>query len=218
MNKNLTEIIFLLDCSGSMCGLENDTINGYNGFLNKQMQIAGETLVTTVLFGSRHTVLHDRVKVKNINFLTEKDYKTGGRTALMDAVGDTVLKIGKIHGELKEEERPGKTIVCIITDGLENASTHYSKEDIKCIITEASTEASWEFVFFGANIDAATEAESYGISKNMAVEYCNDSDGIINNFVMMDGIMKHVRRGYSKEYSQAVLAKVLRELQFKYSC
>jgi len=186
MNTNLTEMVFILDRSGSMSGLESDTIGGYNGLLEKQKKEQGEAVVTTILFDTEYSVIHDRVNIKDVNLLTDKDYQTGGCTALMDATGDTIEKITHLQKHLREEDKPGKTVVCIITDGMENSSVRYRKKDIKKLISDATEKDKWEFIFLGANIDAASEAESYGIRRDRAVEYVCDSDGTKDNFMVMN--------------------------------
>ena len=214
MNTNLTEMIFILDRSGSMSGLESDTIGGYNGLLQKQKKEPGEAVVTTVLFDTEFSVIHDRVNIKDVQLLTDMDYRPGGCTALMDAVGDTVEKIFHLQRHLREEDKPGKTVVCIITDGLENSSVRYSKKDIKKLISTATEKDKWEFIFLGANIDAAEEVESYGIRRNRAVEYCSDSEGTKENYLMMSDLLCCVRDS-SNGYDEKKLDRVLEGLRAK---
>lgn len=186
--KDLTEIVFVLDESGSMSGLESDTIGGYNGFLDKQKELKTRACISTVTFNNYPQVVHDRVNIEDVEHITNKEYEPGGGTALMDAVGGAVTHIAKLHRKLGEN-RPGKTIVVIITDGYENASRHYRKTDIKKLITTLQKDEGWEFIFLGANIDAADEAESYGISRDRAVKYCSDERGTADNFEAMSECM-----------------------------
>ncbi len=169
MNQNLTEIIFLLDRSGSMSGLEDDTIGGFNGFLNTQCKL-GQTLLTTVLFDDRYEILHNGVDASKV-ILTEKEYFTRGSTALLDAVGKTILDVGFRLSHLPEEGRPGKVIFVITTDGLENASKEFSYEKVNQMISDQRERYQWEFIFMGANIDVAKESHKLGISPELAFRY-----------------------------------------------
>jgi uncharacterized protein YegL len=170
MNKNLTEIIFLLDRSGSMAGLEGDTIGGFNAFVEKQSKLEGETILTAVLFDDEYEVLWNGVDSKQIN-LTEKEYYVRGCTALLDAVGKTILDVGYRLSTTAEEKRPGKVIFVITTDGMENASREFSYKKIKELIKHQQEKYGWEFIFMGANIDAAKEAESIGIDMDNAYNF-----------------------------------------------
>lgn len=163
MKQGLTEIVFILDKSGSMGGLEKDTIGGYNAFLEKQRKIEGEAFVSTVLFSDRDEVLHDRVPLSEIKNLTEEDYSVGGCTALLDAIGGAVHHIGNVHKYAREEDRPEKTIFVITTDGEENSSSKYSYDRIKQMISRQTEKYGWEFIFLGANMDAIGEAGKLGI-------------------------------------------------------
>lgn len=183
--KDMTEIVFVLDQSGSMWGLEKDTIGGYNSFLDKQKEVEGRACISTVLFSDSAKVIHDRVDINEVRHITNEDYQPGGSTALMDAVGGAVSHIARLHKEMDKDKVPGKTIVVIITDGYENASQHYTKQDIKKLITKLQKDEGWEFIFLGANIDAASEAEGYGIRRDRAVKYCADPTGTIANFACM---------------------------------
>ena len=169
MNQNLTEIIFLLDRSGSMSGLENDTIGGFNGFLKKQCQL-GPTLLTTVLFDDRYEILHNGVDASKIT-LTEKEYFTRGSTALLDAVGKTILDVGFRLSHIPEENRPGKVIFVITTDGLENASKEFTYDKVNDMITLQQKSYHWEFIFMGANIDVARESHKLGIQPDRAFRF-----------------------------------------------
>lgn len=176
MKNNLTEMVFILDRSGSMCGLEGDTIGGFNSMIDNQKKQEGEALVTTVLFDNEYELLHDRVKLSEINKMTDKEYYVCGCTALLDAVGKTISHISMIRKYIREEDIPQNTIIAITTDGMENASHEYNYEQIKKMIEEKKKDG-WEFLFIGANIDAAEEASRIGISRDRAANYISDSVG-----------------------------------------
>ena len=177
MKKNLTEIVFILDRSGSMAGLEGDTIGGFNAMIEKQKQEAGEALVSTVLFDHESEVVHDRVDIQKIAPMTRNEYYVRGCTALLDAVGGAIHHIGNIHKYAREEDRPEKTLFVITTDGMENASRRYSYARLKAMIQRQKEKYGWEFLFLGANIDAAREAARFGIDRDCAVDYNADSEG-----------------------------------------
>ena len=173
----MTELVFILDRSGSMSGLESDTIGGFNSMIKKQQQDTdGAAFVSTILFNHTSKVLHDRVPLEKINPLTEEDYQVGGCTALLDAVGDAIKHIKNIHKYAREEDRPQKTIFIITTDGKENASKRFGYRDVKNLI-EQQKELGWEFIFLGANIDAPEVAEHIGIERRRAVNYHSDKIG-----------------------------------------
>ena len=185
----MTELVFILDRSGSMSGLESDTIGGFNSMIKRQQtETEGAALVSTILFNNRSSVLHDRVPLEKIEPLTESDYIVGGTTALLDAVGDAIKHIKNIHKYAREEDRPQKTIFIITTDGLENFSHKFSYSEIKRLI-EQQKEIGWEFIFLGANIDAGEVAEHIGIDRRRAVNYHADElgtekvYGAMSNFV-----------------------------------
>ena len=177
MKKNLTEIVFILDRSGSMSGLENDTIGGFNAMIEKQKGESGEALVSTVLFDNETQVIHDRLPLEKIRPLTRKEYYVRGSTALLDAVGGAIHHIGNVHKYAREEDRPEKTLFVITTDGMENASRKYSYQRLKEMIQRQKTKYGWEFIFLGANIDAAQEAARFGIDPDRAANYHADSQG-----------------------------------------
>ena len=177
MKRNLTEIVFILDRSGSMSGLEQDTIGGFNSLIEKQKKEEGDAFISTVLFDSRREVLHDRVDLKKIEPITEKEYYVRGSTALLDALGEAIHHIGNIHKYARKEDVPEKTMFIIMTDGYENASRKYRYEEIRKMISRQKEKYGWEFMFLGANIDAISEAKKYGISEDMAVEYNCDRKG-----------------------------------------
>jgi len=176
MNEKLTELVFIVDRSGSMAGMETDTIGGVNAVLEKNRAVEGDTIVSIVLFDHETQVLRDRVPIKDVPKLTDRDYQVRGCTALLDAVGGSVKFIERIQRYLPEEVRPAKTIFVITTDGYENASRKFSYEAVKGLI-EKQTEAGWEFLFLGANIDAAAEASRIGIAADRAETYVNDGAG-----------------------------------------
>ncbi|MBP2641047.1 MAG: hypothetical protein H6Q66_1998 [Firmicutes bacterium] len=171
MKKDLTEIVFILDRSGSMDALTADTIGGYNEFLETQKKTSGEAKVTTILFDDRYEILHDGLNIKQILPITSKEYFARGSTALLDAVGMTINDVGARLNRLDESERPEKVIVVIITDGKENASKEFSYKKIQRMITHQQEKYSWEFLFLGANIDAVREAQNLGINANRAANY-----------------------------------------------
>jgi len=181
-NKNLTEMVFILDRSGSMGGLESDTIGGYNSLIEKQKNEIGDAVVTTVLFDDQYDMIHDRVDIMKINHITSKEYFARGMTGLLDAVGKTINHVGNRHKNALDNEVPGKTMVTIITDGHENASKEFNLPQIKQMIERQKEKYGWEFVFLGANIDAVSTAADIGITADRAVTYCADSEGTRMNF------------------------------------
>ncbi len=185
MKKNLTELVFILDKSGSMGGLEKDTIGGYNSMLEKQKKLDGECVITTVLFDNHYELLHDRIDVRAIKPMTEEEYFVGGSTALLDAIGRTIHKIGTVQKNTAEEYRAEKVMFVIITDGEENASRRYSAAQVKEMINRQKEKFDWEFIFLGANIDAVETAGRFGIDADRAVDYVPDSEGTELNFCVM---------------------------------
>ena len=177
MKKNLTEIVFILDRSGSMAGLEDDTIGGFNAMIEKQKREEGEALVSTVLFDNDCEVIHDRVDIQKIEPMTRNEYYVRGCTALLDAVGGAIHHIGNVHKYAREEDRPEKTLLVITTDGMENASRKYSYDRLKAMIERQKEKYGWEFLFLGANIDAAKEAARFGINADRAANYHADHMG-----------------------------------------
>lgn len=175
MNNNLTEIIFIIDKSGSMWPLADDTVGGFNSFIEEQKKLEGEVKLTTVLFSTSCDTLHDGINLKEVKPLTKEDYTPSGCTALYDAIGCTITKVGQRLAATDEDKRPGKVIVCITTDGEENASLEYSQSKIKEMIEEQQSKYSWEFIFLGANMDAVNEGSKVGISK--AFNYSATSKG-----------------------------------------
>ena len=194
MKKNLTELVFILDRSGSMVGLEGDTIGGFNAMIEKQKREAGSALVSTVLFDNTCTVIHDRMDVQGIAPLTEKEYFVRGCTALLDAIGGAIHHIGNVHKYAREEDRPEHTLFVITTDGMENASHRYTAERVKQMIQRQKEKYGWEFIFLGANIDAVETAGRIGIDLNRAVNYRSDSEGTRLNYEVISEAVCHVRK------------------------
>lgn len=188
MRKDLTEVVFILDRSGSMSGMESDTIGGFNSLLEKQKKVDGEAIVTTVLFDDRYELLHDRANIKGINIISEKEYFVRGSTALLDAIGRTISKIENALKHTADEEKPEKILIVIITDGYENASREFSYPMIKELI-ESKKSKNWEFVFLGANIDVAEESIKIGIARDRAIRYKADSKGVRTNYSVMDDVI-----------------------------
>ena len=177
MKKNLTELVFILDRSGSMAGLEADTIGGFNAMLEKQKAEPGAAIVSTVLFDNRSEVLHDRLPLDRVPAMTREDYWVRGCTALLDAVGGAIRHIGNVHKYAREEDRPERTLFIITTDGMENASRRYDYREVKAMIEQMREKYGWEFLFLGANIDAAREAARFGIRADRAANYHADHRG-----------------------------------------
>jgi uncharacterized protein YegL len=185
MKKGLTELVFILDKSGSMSGLEADTIGGYNSMLEKQKAVEGECYITTVLFDNNYELLHDRIDIRAVSPISEKEYQVGGSTALLDAIGRTINKIGNVQKHTADDYRAEKVLFAIITDGEENSSREYSAEKIKAQIEQQKTKYGWEFIFLGANIDAVQTASRFGIAPDRAQNYHADSEGVELNFRVM---------------------------------
>ena len=193
MKKDLTELVFILDRSGSMAGMEADTIGGFNSMIDRQKKEPGEALVSTVLFSGESRVIHDRTDIRRVEPLTEKQYAVGGCTALIDAIGGAVHHIGNVHKYAREEDRPEHTIFVITTDGMENASRRYSSEEVKKMIKRQEEKYGWEFLFLGANIDAVETAGRFGISADRAVDFLNDGNGIALNYRSVDKAIRRMR-------------------------
>ena len=190
MKKNLTELVFILDRSGSMGGLESDTIGGFNSMIAKNRKSEGDAIVTAVLFNHEITTLYDRILIKEVPEMTENDYKTAGMTALIDAIGQTIGHIEQIHKTAKDEDVPSKTMFIITTDGQENSSKEYSSADVKKMISRLQEEKKWEFMFIGANIDAVETASHFGIDADHAANYKSDKKGTAVLYdAMADAVM-----------------------------
>ena len=195
----MTEIVFILDRSGSMSGLESDTIGGFNSMIKKQQkELEGNALVSTILFDHESIVLHDRIPIAEVKPLTDKDYETRGTTALLDAIGDAVKHIKNVHKYAREEDRPEKTLFVVTTDGMENASEKFSYRDIKELVGKQK-EKGWEFIFLGANIDAIEVAGHLGIDARRAVNYHADSRGTERLFFSVGNFVSASRKSAPSE-------------------
>lgn len=193
MKKNFTELVFILDKSGSMHGLEADTIGGFNSMIEKQKREEGTAVVSTILFSDESSVVHDRVSLDEIKPLTEKEYSVGGCTALIDAIGGAIHHIGNIHKYARNEDVPEHTMFVITTDGMENASRRYSSDKVKQMIERRKEKYGWEFLFLGANIDAVETAKRFGISSDRAVKYVSDKKGTALNYEILNEAISVVR-------------------------
>ena len=193
MKKNLTEIVFILDRSGSMAGLEDDTIGGFNAMIQKQKNEDGEAYISTVLFDNYTEIIHDRVDIHQIQPMTRKDYYVRGCTALLDAVGKSIRHIGNVHKYAREEDRPEKTVFVITTDGMENASRENTYDRIRKMIQHEQEKYGWEFLFLGANIDTAKEAARFGITEDRAANYHADHQGTAVIYEAMSEAVCNVR-------------------------
>lgn len=194
MKENLTELVFIIDRSGSMGGLESDTIGGFNSMIKKQQKEDGEAVVSTVLFDDVSEVLHDRVAIGEVKTMTDDEYYVRGCTALLDAVGGAIHHIGNVHKYAREEDRPSKTLFIITTDGLENASRRYNVNQVKKMIERQKEKYGWEFLFLGANIDAIEVAGRMGISRERAVNYECDAAGTALNYRVLEKAVSRVRK------------------------
>ena len=206
MKNNTTELVFILDRSGSMSGLEKDTIGGFNSMIEKQRRQDGECYVSTVLFDNVSEVLHDRVKLSEVKPMTEDDYTVRGCTALIDAIGGAIHHIGNVHKYARPEDVPEHTLFVITTDGMENASRRYSSEQVKTMIKRQKEKYGWEFLFIGANIDAVETAARYGIDEDRAVNYMADQEGTQILYESVSEAVCNVRsnRKLSKAWSQNI--------------
>ena len=193
MKKDLTRMIFVPDKSGSMSGLEKDTIGGFNSLIEKQRKESGEAKVTTVLFNDRVAFVHDNADIKDVPLLTSKEYYVCGCTAMLDAIGSVIKKAEADDATTSENEKAEKTVVIITTDGMENSSKEFSYENVRKLI-DAKKEDGWEFIFLGANIDVESEASKLGIDKDNSVTYRCDSQGVETNYECLDMAMKEIRQ------------------------
>ena len=220
MKKDLTEIVFILDRSGSMAGLEDDTIGGFNAFIAKQKKEDGEALISTVLFDDRSEVIYDRVDLRKIEPMADRQYYVRGCTALLDALGGAIHHIGNVHKYAREEDRPEKTLFIITTDGMENASRRYDYERVRKMVAHQKEKYNWEFLFLGANMDAIETAGHFGISRDRAVNFVCDSEGTKLNYEVLsatvtgfracksakpklaDGWCEEIEKDYKKRHHQ----------------
>lgn len=210
MKKNLTELVFILDRSGSMAGLERDTIGGFNAMLDKQRKEDGQCRITTVLFDNHYQLLHDRIDIRAVSPLTESEYQVGGSTALLDAIGRTICKLVNVQKSTAEEYRAGNVMFVIITDGEENSSREYTQQKIKAMIEEEKAYG-WEFVFLGANIDAVETAGRFGVSPDRAADYVPDGAGTALNFQVINEAVTAFRA--TQAMPQAPLEAVRRDME-----
>ena len=216
MRKGLTEVVFLLDRSGSMAGLEADTIGGFNGMIQKQRKEEGEVYISAVLFDDRSEVLYDRVPVSKIEPMNEKQYYVRGCTALLDALGSAIHHIANVHKYAREEDRPEKTLFIITTDGQENSSRNYSYKEVKKLVEKQKKKYGWEFLFLGANIDAVAEAGRFGISADRAIDYECDEDGIEVSFEGISDVISGFRKSKSGKEAGMVFAQCCAPIRADY--
>ena len=202
MRKGLTEVVFILDRSGSMSGLETDTIGGFNSMIEKQKAEEGEAYISTVLFDNRTEVLHDRVPVRKVEPITDRQYFVRGSTALLDAVGGAIHHIANVHRYAREEDRPEKTVFIITTDGMENASRIYDYHTVRDMVEKEQEKYGWEFLFLGANMDAIAVAGRFGIRAERAVNYECDREGTALNYQALSETVSAVRRAESREKAE----------------
>ena len=212
----MTELVFILDRSGSMSGLESDTIGGFNSMIEKQKREEGEALVSTVLFDDQTEVIHDRVALDKIPVMTEKEYYVRGCTALLDALGGAIHHIGNVHKYARDEDRPEKTLFVITTDGQENASCRYTYEKVRRMVERQKEKYGWEFLFLGANIDAIAEAARFGIAAERAVRYECDAVGTAVNFRALEKAVSKVRNCSAAEMSEALATGWKEEIEADY--
>ena len=199
MKKDLTELVFILDRSGSMSGLERDTIGGYNSMMEKQRDEQGEAFVTTVLFDDEIEILNDRVNLRGMAPITEKEYFVRGTTALLDAMGKTISKVGNAQKHSPESERAEKVIFVITTDGMENASREYSYEKVRGMVERQKAKYGWDFIFLGANIDAVAEARRFGIDEDRAARFNSDAKGTAINYEVVGDAVRELRANRTME-------------------
>ena len=217
MRQDLTEVVFILDRSGSMSGLESDTIGGFNSMIKKQKEEEGEAYISTILFDSVSEVIYDRVPVAKIEPMTEKQYYTRGSTALLDAIGSAIKHISNIHKYAREEDRPAKTLFIITTDGMENSSSVYSYENVKKMVEYEKEHYGWEFIFLGANIDAIATAKSFGISADRAMNYHSDHRGTRRNYSVLSKSISGLRRSKSRAEFDNIMMEASYEIAEDYN-
>lgn len=201
MKKETTELVFILDKSGSMAGLEKDTIGGFNALLEKQRKEPGDVRVTTVLFNQGVELLHDRIELEGVSPLTERDYEVGGMTALLDAIGSTIQKISNVQRSTLKNQRADRVMFVITTDGMENSSCEYTYKKIHELIARKKAAANWEFVFLGANIDAVATAKQFGVEEEFAVNYHADAEGTELNYKVLSEAVTSFRKGQAMDRS-----------------
>lgn len=216
MRKGLTEVVFILDRSGSVSGLEADTIGGFNSMISKQKKEDGEAIVSTVLFDDQQEVVYDRQPVKMVEPMTDRQYYVRGCTALLDAIGGAIHHIGNVHKYAREEDRPEKTMFIITTDGMENASRFYTYDRVKYMVERQKEKYGWEFLFLGANIDAISVAARFGINADRAINYECDQVGTSLNYQVMSETITALRRAKNKEDLDQAVCKCTAPIRADY--
>jgi uncharacterized protein YegL len=216
MRKGLTEVVFILDRSGSMSGLEADTIGGFNSMISKQKKEDGEAVISTVLFDDQQEVVYDRQPVKMVEPMTDRQYYVRGCTALLDAIGGAIHHIGNVHKYAREEDRPEKTMFIITTDGMENASRFYTYDRVKYMVERHKEKYGWEFLFLGANIDAISVAARFGINADRAINYECDQVGTSLNYQVMSETITAVRRAKNKDDLDQAVCKCTAPIRADY--
>ena len=206
MRKGLTEVVFILDRSGSMSGLESDTIGGFNSMIEKQRKEEGEAYISTVLFDDQTEVLYDRVPVAKVEPMNDKQYYVRGCTALLDAIGGAIYHIANVHKYAREEDRPEKTLFIITTDGMENSSHIYDYKKVKKMVEKEQEKYGWEFLFLGANIDSIEVAGRFGISADRAIDYVCDEEGTALNYKVLSETVSAVRRSKSRKEASIAMS------------
>lgn len=216
MRKGLTEVVFILDRSGSMSGLEADTIGGFNSMIEKQRKEEGEAYISTVLFDDRQDVIYDRVPIEKVEPMTDRQYYVRGCTALLDAIGGAIHHIGNVHKYARREDVPEKTLFVITTDGMENSSRRYTYEKVKRMVERQKERFGWEFLFLGANIDAVDVAGRFGIGPDRAINYECDSVGTALNYKVLANTVSAVRRSKSREEMAMMMEETFEPIRQDY--
>lgn len=212
MNQNLTELVVILDMSGSMRPLWSDTIGGFNALVEEQKKAEGDAILTTVFFDDRYIVFHDREDIQKVALLTDRDYRPRGMTAMLDAVGRTITSVGERLAQMPEEERPGKVMVTIVTDGYENASKEYTWDTVQAMIKEQREKYSWIFTFIGADIDVKKVSEDLGIDSRLAKTYTKSSAGTASVYHTVAKAMSYRRSSVSNSVSESACVDSLSEI------
>lgn len=217
MREGLTEIVFIIDRSGSMGGLESDTIGGFNSMIEKQKKEEGEAIVSTVLFDDRSDVIYDRVDLKKVEPMNDKQYYVRGCTALLDALGGAVKHIKTVHKYAREDDRPEKTVFIVTTDGMENSSRKYDYDEVRKMVEKQRKEAGWEFIFLGANLDSVEYAGRMGFSAKTSVNYESDSRGTLKNYEVLGKTLSAVRCAKRTENLDDIVSMCCEEIREDYS-
>lgn len=217
MREGLTEIVFIIDRSGSMGGLESDTIGGFNSMIEKQKKEEGEAIVSTVLFDDRSEVIYDRVDLKKVEPMNDAQYYVRGCTALLDALGGAVKHIKTVHKYAREDDRPEKTVFIVTTDGMENSSRQYDYDEVRKMVEKQRKEAGWEFIFLGANLDSVEYAGRMGFSAKTSVNYESDSRGTLKNYEVLGRTLSAVRCAKRTENLDDIVSMCCEEIREDYS-